>query len=167
MNKVLTIYQPSASLIVVGAKKFETRPWRTHYRGELLIHAGLKLPAKVLYPWAMWKWRKLYEALGDKKMEFDADKRFLMHLPRGAIIAKCELVGCHKIDAIQELEGAPYETGYWTGLNWHDITQQEELFGDWRAGRWAWELANVEPIEPIFVSGKQGLWNYEGEIKRC
>ena len=38
--RVLTLHQPWASLVAVGAKCFETRSWRTHYRGELAIHAG-------------------------------------------------------------------------------------------------------------------------------
>ena len=40
--KALTLYQPYASLIAVGAKTIETRSWGTSYRGGLLIHAGKK-----------------------------------------------------------------------------------------------------------------------------
>ncbi len=36
----LTIRQPLASLIALGEKKVETRPWTTRHRGEILIHAG-------------------------------------------------------------------------------------------------------------------------------
>lgn len=38
--KGLTIYQPWATLIAEGFKEYETRPWRTPYRGLLAIHAG-------------------------------------------------------------------------------------------------------------------------------
>lgn len=38
--KVLTIRQPWATLIMLGIKQLETRSWRTHYRGELVIHAS-------------------------------------------------------------------------------------------------------------------------------
>jgi activating signal cointegrator 1 len=48
--KALSILQPWAQLIVVGAKKFETRSWATKYRGPLLIHAGRRFdkPAQML-----------------------------------------------------------------------------------------------------------------------
>lgn len=38
--KALTLYQPWASLIIAGAKRFETRNWGTDYSGLLVIHAG-------------------------------------------------------------------------------------------------------------------------------
>jgi len=40
---VLSVRQPWAWLIVSGFKDIENRPRRTHYRGPLLIHAGLSL----------------------------------------------------------------------------------------------------------------------------
>ena len=39
----LSVRQPWAWLIVSGLKDIENRPRRTHYRGSLLIHAGLSL----------------------------------------------------------------------------------------------------------------------------
>lgn len=38
--KALTICQPYAHLIAVGAKRVENRTWETSYRGPLVIHAG-------------------------------------------------------------------------------------------------------------------------------
>lgn len=38
--KALTLWQPWATLIALGAKRFETRSWTTNYRGLLAIHAG-------------------------------------------------------------------------------------------------------------------------------
>lgn len=38
----LSINQPWASLIAYGAKDIENRDWPTRFRGEFLIHAGLK-----------------------------------------------------------------------------------------------------------------------------
>ncbi len=40
--KCLSIRQPWAWLSLAGYKDVENRTWRTHYRGHLLIHAGLK-----------------------------------------------------------------------------------------------------------------------------
>ena len=38
--QALTLWQPWATLIVLGLKRYETRSWGTYYRGPLLIHAG-------------------------------------------------------------------------------------------------------------------------------
>jgi hypothetical protein len=35
--KVLTLAQPWATLVAIGAKKIETRSWPTNYRGPLAI----------------------------------------------------------------------------------------------------------------------------------
>lgn len=41
--KVLSIRQPWAWLIANGLKDIENRTWKTHFRGEFLIHAGLTM----------------------------------------------------------------------------------------------------------------------------
>lgn len=45
--KALTIYQPWATLIAIGAKHIETRSWSTKYRGPLAVHAGKVLDHEV------------------------------------------------------------------------------------------------------------------------
>ena len=40
--KAISLWQPWASLVVEGYKDVENRPWRSFYRGPLLIHASLK-----------------------------------------------------------------------------------------------------------------------------
>ena len=42
--KVLSLLQPWATLVIVGAKKFECRSWKTNYRGTIIIHASAKKP---------------------------------------------------------------------------------------------------------------------------
>ena len=44
--KALTIREPYASLILHGIKKIETRTWKTNYRGEIYIHAGISKMSK-------------------------------------------------------------------------------------------------------------------------
>ena len=46
--KVITIKQPFATLIAEGMKQYEFRTWRTKYRGELYIHAGLGVDKKAM-----------------------------------------------------------------------------------------------------------------------
>ena len=47
--KALTLTQPWATLVAMGAKRIETRSWTTNYRGPLAIHAG-KGPSTIGWP---------------------------------------------------------------------------------------------------------------------
>ena len=40
----LSLWQPWAYLVVTGAKKIETRTWKTNYRGPIAIHAAITFP---------------------------------------------------------------------------------------------------------------------------
>jgi hypothetical protein len=44
--KALTIHQPFPELILRKRKHVEIRIWRTHYRGPLLIHAGMRMDSE-------------------------------------------------------------------------------------------------------------------------
>lgn len=37
------------------------------------------------------------------------------------------------------------------------------ICGEYKAGRYAWVLENVEPIEPFKVKGRLGIWHYNDE----
>ncbi|WP_428325818.1 ASCH domain-containing protein [Nitrosopumilus sp.] len=41
--KCLSVSQPFADLIILGKKTIELRKWNTNFRGELLIHAPIKI----------------------------------------------------------------------------------------------------------------------------
>ena len=42
----------------------------------------------------------------------------------------------------------------------HEVSELELALGDWRPGRYAWRLGDVNMLrEPIPFSGRQGLWN--------
>ena len=41
--KCLSVSQPFAELIITGKKTIELRKWNTNFRGEILIHAPLKI----------------------------------------------------------------------------------------------------------------------------
>ncbi|KXG09931.1 hypothetical protein AT864_01491 [Anoxybacillus sp. P3H1B] len=47
--KAITIKQPWATLIALGEKKFETRSWKTNYRGKIAIHAGKTIDYEAFY----------------------------------------------------------------------------------------------------------------------
>lgn len=158
--KAITIWQPWASLIALGAKqiyvkKFETRSWATNYRGSIAIHAAAKNPETIfIEPNTMLEMQKV---LNINSFE---------ELPLGKIIAIADLVDCHKIiNVCDKVKGrAEYlvtieQEGYLHNL-W--IKKEELLFGDWTPGRCAWELANVQMLpQPIPAKGKQRLWEWE------
>ena len=85
--KAITIWQPWASLLACGGKRFETRSWATSYRGPIAIHAAKKdvFDALALIPVPV--------ALEMKKL-IGAEWK---DLPTGAVIATATLIGCHGI----------------------------------------------------------------------
>jgi hypothetical protein len=89
--KAITILQPWASLVAIGAKKIETRSWATKYRGPLAIHAG-----------ASDKGLKLI--LDDKNACSKLPPA--MYLVYGCVIAIVELVDC-VVMTPEWIEGVP------------------------------------------------------------
>ena len=73
----LSLWQPWATLIANWHKRYETRTWRTAYRGPLLIHAGLKVDMGFA------------ECVWAEGLLGDYDVR---SLPRGAVVAVATLV---------------------------------------------------------------------------
>ena len=163
--KAITLYQPYASLIAVGAKRFETRGCATNYRGPIAIHAGLKEP-EHLYS------RAFIDGVSNAFGWQGTDDMFWLEmrcLPRGAVIATAKIRSCYRIE----------DRPQWTGPEWYKvslststsgftseffmmISEEEYLFGDWRQGRYAWRLDDVQPLpEPVPARGMQGLWNWE------
>ena len=45
--KALTVMQPWAQLLILGATRYDIRCWKTKHRGPLLIHAARRLTDKA------------------------------------------------------------------------------------------------------------------------
>lgn len=130
--KALTISQPFASMIMRGEKFVENRTWATNYRGQLAIHAG-----------------KGTQYLSYSELE---------NYPTGRIIAVCQLVACVSLEEIKEACDDPsrrHELVPNTRLTWTDIEQHEHT-----EGPYCWILEDVQKVQYVEVSGKQGLWSY-------
>lgn len=164
--KAITIWQPWASLLACGAKKFETRSWSTSYRGPIAIHAGIAFNNSFPEGFA-----EVAHASLKKSMP---GFTFMHELPRGAIIATAELVNCwyivHNpgtdIDVARHIPiGAESMTQDKHAPDFADYfipSEREMIFGNWTPGRYAWEIANIKLLDtPIPAKGKQGLWNWE------
>lgn len=146
--KAITIHQPWASLIAIGAKRFETRSWRTHYRGPIAIHAAKKID---------------HEAVLINARDYPHIWHKISPLPTGRIVAVGELTNCYEIERYKdrvELVLNHGDYGEYVDIDGMEMGGQEERFGWYADGRYAWELSNVRLIEPIPAKGRQGLWNW-------
>ncbi len=94
--KAFTLYQPYATAIILGLKKYETRSWATSYRGPLAIHTSVK---------------KLSPEL--KKL---AKRYNITNLEYGKIIVICELQDCIEMtdEIIKRQPITEKDFGIWT-----------------------------------------------------
>ena len=133
--KALTLSQPWATLMAAGAKRIETRSWRTHHRGPLAIHAALGFPAAARLRCADPAFSAALQAAGEWPPEA---------LPRGCVVAVCRLVACERIGPLT----VP--------------PKPERSFGDYTPRRWAWVLEDVRRLpRPVPAKGALGLWEWE------
>jgi hypothetical protein len=136
--RAITLWQPWATLIAIGAKRIETRSWSTSYRGPLAIHAAKTIDHLGLLARDPF-WRVLINAEYWNPSDF----------PLGAIVATCNLRQIIKI----------------TELNSSRLSEQDRAFGDYSPGRFAWMLDDiVKVVPPIPARGRQGLWHFEFEV---
>jgi hypothetical protein len=136
--KAITLTQPWATLVALGAKRFETRSWRPRHLGPIAIHAARSVPGWVEDVAARPVFRR---HLGS---------RTLASLPRGQVIAVADLLWAESTDSVELPE-------LLTRLGGPD----EWEFGDYSPGRWAWFLAGVTPLpEPVPARGALGLWEW-------
>lgn len=137
-SPVLSLTQPWASLVVMGAKKLETRSWRTNYHGTLIIHASKGMP----------KWAK----------ETCEEEPFAAAL-RSWTDRYGELPLGHIIGEVQLIDVRP--TSHWLKSG---ISEEEESFGDFGPGRYGWLFSNpiiYEQFTP--AKGSLGLWHWKRE----
>lgn len=140
--KALSLIQPWATLVAVGAKRYETRAWSTPYRGPIAIHAskwldagGRVISSEVAEYLSLCHEEPFRSALGQNGIERVRD------LPSGAIVAVARLVDVVRTDTVI-------------------IDALEREFGNYAPGRYAWKLADVRQLlEPIPHRGFPGLWD--------
>jgi hypothetical protein len=151
--KAISLTQPWATLVSIGAKELETRSWKTTYRGPLAIHAAQKLPA-VWGPITRPSFVSHLKAITGINRYGAPD---LNRLPRGVILATCRLAD---VAPIVEIEGWPH-VDHLNGAT-SAIREEEEPFGDYTEGRYAWLLKDVVALpEPIPAKGALRLWEWE------
>jgi hypothetical protein len=135
--KALTLMQPWATLVAIGAKRIETRSWGTRYSGPLAIHAAKGCPK-----WARETFYEspFFEVLRETGLTGPKD------LPLGVIVATCNLQACRFTRDV-----AAY------------LSEQECAFGDYTDGRFAWILSHIVPTDLIPARGSLGLWEWNDQ----
>lgn len=143
--KAISLWQPWASLIAWGYKKYETRHWYTSYRGELLICSAKKKQQDQYTCWL-----GIITVLETELNLTDHDFPYWDTLGFGCAIAVVNLTDCIKMTE-----------------DFIDNQSEAELIcGNWEVGRYAWKLENIRPVENIPIKGAQGLFNVDDHIIR-
>lgn len=131
--RALTLTQPWATLMAIGAKQYETRVWPTKYRGWLAIHASAKFPKECRVLCAREPFRaRLAQAgyLGS------------MSLPLGRVVGVVCVLDCVRTEQVAYKLGAA-----------------EHAFGDYSKGRYAFRTAGARRVRTLpAVKGALSLW---------
>lgn len=139
--KVISIWQPWASLIVHGMKFFETRTWSAPKSviGQTIGIAATKniLPDQ----------RSAYLDEDFQRYFEQSGLPPLDDLPRGYLLGTVLL---HSVELI-------------TQEFLDDITDEEKAFGWYGLGGYAWRLRYARQFDhPIPIQGKQGIYEWKG-----
>lgn len=168
--KAITLTEPWASLVAIGAKKIETRSWGTDYRGPIAIHAAKGLTGDdvafaqedditellmnggvALFPFGGW--------CGPVKMAFPET--------RGRVVATARLSACLPMVATPNgiaVEDRRRPDGERVRL----VPASELPFGHYDLGRYAWILTDVVRLpQPIPARGALGLWDWSPPIEEA
>lgn len=157
--KALSLLNPWAVLTVTAieggrmAKMFETRSFKTNYRGPLAIHASKGTVAKsatvqtVMSP----PFLNVLKLRADLALKDDpamwCKEEWDCVMPRGVMLGICRLTECWPVE---EALAHPL------------MTEQEKQFGDYSPGRYAWLLEDMKPfVKPVPAKGSLGLWEWE------
>lgn len=151
--KALTIWQPWASLIAIGAKPYEFRRWpapRSLHGQRVAIHAGVRKINRT-------EIRALIIALRGKEPGRQALKPDLAlalldrlfsdptRAPLGVIVATAVLGAPVRADKIMSE----------FGVSIANDSDRDEAFN------YAWPLSSIEPLAPpIPARGAQGFWEW-------
>jgi hypothetical protein len=147
--KALTLTQPWATLVAIGAKRIETRSWKTSYRGPLAIHAAKGFLQRDVR--GFWEDEPFHSALRPGGIWT------YPNLMAGSVLAICELVKC--LPTVYQPPRGPAVFELYPELD----TARERAFGDYSPGRYAWILEDVKQLpEPIPAKGALQLWEFEG-----
>ena len=134
--KAISLTQPWATLMAIEAKKYETRGWYTNHRGPTAIHAAKGFPKEAQALCLEEPFCSVLRAVG---------YNLITDLPLGCILAVGNL-------------NTVYKTTYVA----RQLASQEIAFGDYSAGRYAYQFLAMQRLAiPIPAKGALGFWDWE------
>lgn len=147
----LSLLQPWASLLASGIKRFETRSWKTDYRGWVAIHASKRFPLTAWHELkAYGPFRRIIE-----NMVYD-------DFQTGAILAVGFLDKCVPTEAMHDYYDRRRQQGHQQS---HTCWTIEQTLGDFSPGRYAWVFRDMQILPHAVPSrGSQGLWPLRGAL---
>ena len=162
--RAISLWQPWASSIALGAKTIETRHWSTDYRGPLAIHAAKKWNGDLdaLVHSGLWKGALWPLTTGGTWI---AQPRTV--LPFGAVVCICNLVDCVPVETLSHLPQAIRFPALWTFNLARRFSWIERDMGDYSPGRFAWILKDIRPLKtPLPWKGGQSFFTVPDELLR-
>lgn len=151
--KALTIYQPWASLIMMGAKPFEFRGWDYTTRQPGLMGQRIVIHAST---------RPIQSAeIHDMLMAIEADESSLVEAIARPLLIR--LRDAYKGKGVLEMSaglgtailGKPMSTTeMYKGTKYADSDRLDH-------SKFGWPLTDVQPFKaPVLIKGAQGFWNW-------
>lgn len=136
--KALTLWQPWATLIAIGAKKVETRGWRPPASLGRLVICSAQRPMNLERDVASEATRlRIYAALG-RRGHPHGD--FMLY---GRALCVVTVTTVCATDTLART-----------------LSEDEQAFGDYTAGRFGWVLGDLRVFaRPFPVCGRQGIFD--------
>jgi len=167
--KALTLYQPHAFLIGIGAKLYETRSWKTNFRGLLAIHAGgdCRKNCKGLLVDSGAK-EPVIAAPFDRYVK--NDWHFIYgEMNNGGVEALVVVENCWRTETVKSALEKDLKKHRVDTLEYRQV-EEAMSFGDFGPGRWAWQLRLecwVQGNAGGVIRGHQGLWNLPAKVEEA
>lgn len=133
----ISLWEPWATLMAIGAKKNETRSWPTRHRGALLICAAARKNKRDLE--MLLRDQPFYAALAGG----------LTRLWHGHAVALVDLEQIGTTNSIIRCAAS------W---KWPEEGSDEFHFGDYSPNRFAWITTGLRRLKPFPVKGKRGIF---------
>lgn len=146
--KAITLWEPWASLMAIGAKVNETRGVRTSHRGDICIHAAQAdhgVPDSI--------YERVLDLFSDPKNRPIPDE-----VDMGCILAVVELWDVQPSEMFVVVEERkPYIT----------ISEDEFKFGNYLRGRWIYRTRNLRRLKtPVACRGAQSIgWTVPPDVE--
>lgn len=174
--KVLSLWEPWASLLVTGEKKIETRPSATNWILEKDIYGNTIKGTYLIHSAKKWT-KEQRELCGKEPFKSTLEKYYSLwvisesprrpHFNFGHIIGAVDVIKCMQILNLSNEKmkepGAEYKY-----VSPYEIDDKEMSFGDYREDRYAWICSNPRILKtPIPYKGGQGYYqNFKGDINQ-